>query len=245
MIIFYCYARNEYKSYLKIRKIKRSDIVSEVFNGVRSKINALIAKEAQLEERVVDILENRDDPASKAFMIDIIPFVHEFFKDWPFEKVATVLDVGAKTGAGSGLLAEIHGVSTASYLKMAVTALDLVPWFARYAKIKWPNIDYIVTDVFSFEPEKPFDIVISSHTIEHIVEYKSFIDRLCNICSGYVFIYCPYNEDPLIEEHVVRIDNALIRDLSPLSHYIITNQGWRWHGDCVLMVFRGKSEIIA
>jgi SAM-dependent methyltransferase len=207
------------------------------FQSIRRTIRQQIADAVGLTPEVIDIVENTDNPGARSYMIDIIPYIHKLYPK-PLSKVLRVLDVGCKTGAGSALLADIHRLSAGcSSLIMEVTALDLVPWFAKYAALQYPYLNYIVQDIFTLK--EIYDLIVCSHTIEHVPEVEQFITRMREISFDYVITYCPFNEHNLIDEHIHRFDSDLINKLKPDEFYIKTNIGWKPRGDCLVMIFKG------
>jgi len=75
--------------------------------------------------------EDRKNNQSIQFMVDTLPVIRELYPGR--NKLITVVDVGARTGAGTALLAKLHGPGTNAKVKMDVAALDISDRFKEYA----------------------------------------------------------------------------------------------------------------
>lgn len=202
-----------------------------------------LAEASGLAPEVIDELARKQDPGAQAYMVDMIPHIQRHFRELGPRALLSVLDVGAKTAAGTGLLARLHDPDGGQWLKLVCTALDIEPYWAKYALAQWPMLKgYLIQDIFEMEPADPWDIVVSSHTIEHIDDPLPFIQRMRELCRGKVFAYTPYNEQNPIPGHVVVWDDEMIASTEPLETTIITNNGWRTRGDCVLLVWDGLAQ---
>jgi 2-polyprenyl-3-methyl-5-hydroxy-6-metoxy-1,4-benzoquinol methylase len=176
---------------------------------------------------------------SRSFMSDALPHIYRLFSNWPADKTLTVLDVGANTGAGAALLADLHHPASCSGLKMAVTALDISDLYIDYASVCFPSIDYVVQDIFSIPPDRQWDLVIASHVIEHVEAPFNFLARLKQLARLELLVLCPFDEKNRIEEHLNTIDREFVDRAVPTEYHIYTNITWRNRGECLLMVFDG------
>ena len=176
---------------------------------------------------------------ARSFMSDALPHIYRLFSSWPRNQVLKVLDVGANTGAGSSLLAEMHHPASCSELKMAVTALDISNLYKDYAAVWFPSIDYVVGDIFRIPGEQQWDLVIASHVIEHVEDPVRFLARLQRLARHVLLVLCPFDEKDRIPGHVNTIDRAFVDRALPSEYHIYSNITWRNRGECLLMVFDG------
>ncbi len=70
-----------------------------------------------------------------------------------------ILNVGVGYGVWDHLLAQQSDES----ISIDVSE-ELIAWF----RAKYPHITYVVSDVFAYRPDKPFDTIIGSHILEHV-----------------------------------------------------------------------------
>ena len=83
------------------------------------------------------------------------------------------------------------------------------------------KLRYIVGDIFNLDKHDRWDLVICSHTIEHVPDPDRFLGRLINLARDFVILACPYKENPesLIPEHLHSIDDAFLERHHPISTY--------------------------
>lgn len=159
-----------------------------------------------------------------------------------------VLDVGARSAAGSALLASAFS-STFTRLHMMVDVIDLDPMWRDYAVARWPLLGNVITgDVFDLEPQS-YDLVVCSHTLEHIEDAAPFARQLQRIAKSYAFFYCPFNEADPIEGHFT-VSPDLIRSLEPAGMDVRKSWWWRPGADhamqdCVFFVLEGHVITVA
>lgn len=77
----------------------------------------------------------------------------------------TIVDAACGIGYGAGLMP-----SGTQYI-----GVDLLPVEER---IKNDSVRWVETDLQTWEPDTPFDVAISFETIEHLEEYKHFLQQL-------------------------------------------------------------------
>jgi SAM-dependent methyltransferase len=180
---------------------------------------------------------------SMQFMIDCLPAINRLLAGFPAGKPIRVLDVGTGSGAGANLLATLYAGDFLGRAMM-VDAIDLARRLERYAKAKFPTIHYTVGNVLDLRPEPPWDLVLCSHTIEHIKDYVNFVRHLQTLATKWVLFYAPWKEKDLIAAHVVSIDEEVLAAARAVGFEIIDSPGWRPAGKdprCVLFLVRGTA----
>lgn len=197
---------------------------SSLFNSVSRQESGLSEVEFQLAETLM--LHQ-----TMVFYMDIIAALQEILQGY---HQLNILDVGARTGAGANLLGYIFSGNSYSRIKADVTALDIEDRFLVYAKKKFPWISsYIVKDINDLGGT--WDIVVCSHTIEHVPNYREFIDKLRMRAKKFVVLLAPYNEAgcklikdiKMCEGHINSIDHDAIAELEPQVLKIYRSLVWQ------------------
>jgi SAM-dependent methyltransferase len=194
--------------------------------------------EADQREQVLFELDGLVNAQSIGFAVEMIPLMYPYLQTLEGkDRYLEVLDVGSRTGAGAALLADIF-MSYHSRLPTYVDTIDIDPTFHEYRSSRWPRLrQNLVGDVFSLSA-KSYDIIVCSHTVEHLSEPIPFCRKLQAVAKNWVFIYCPYNEiNPIPGHHTV--NDALIDQLMPVEKRILPSWWWRPKGEpaeCVFVV---------
>ena len=131
------------------------------------------------------------DAQAMSFYADIFRFLVKRLEGRPLEM--SLVDVGPRTGAGLALLRLLHHPMSFSSVRFEpVTGVEIDPMFEKIAAQSYPDITAITGDAFVLEDK--FDVVMSSHTIEHVEDPDAFIEGLQSISKGLVVVACPYEE---------------------------------------------------
>jgi 2-polyprenyl-3-methyl-5-hydroxy-6-metoxy-1,4-benzoquinol methylase len=153
-----------------------------------------------------------------------------------FDKL-TVLDVGARTAAGTALLRAIFHPESFSRLKFSsVTALDLDAVAIAKAKLEYPDLEYLVEDVRLFAGIRNWDLVLASHTIEHVPDPDAFIGYLEAVANKYVLIACPIYEDQLSVGHSNRFTIEFFERHNFTN--VIAFRSLHWHGGLACLAIK-------
>lgn len=206
-------------------------------------LDALVDKKRQAEEGIYqlsltdpDFVRFKCDPQTLSFMSDIAFQLRKLYPEMQAD-VKDVLDVGARTGIGSWFLKNLHHPDSFSAVRMHVTAVDIEGLYKSYSEAMFPEIDYLVADIFNL-PDNSRDIVICSHTIEHVPNPTAFVQQLCNLAREYVVIACPFEEpaDNLIPGHLSSINQAFIDQFSPSLLAVYTSMHWHQSQACIFAI---------
>lgn len=159
------------------------------------------------------LLRLRCDSQSMHFYSDISHFISRRLTEFD---TLSVLDVGSRTGAGTALLRLLHHPHAFTRLKFdPVTSLDLDHDLIRIVGKEFHDIQAVQQNIFDL-PDNSYDIVICSHTIEHVEDMAGFIGQLEKIARRYVVLACPINENsPLSDGHLRSIQPE---DLATLGY---------------------------
>jgi SAM-dependent methyltransferase len=183
---------------------------------------------------------------SIGFMVEMIPLMYPYLTLLQDKKkVLRCLDVGPRTGAGSALLATVFQAYFA-VLKIETDTIDLDGTFRDYQIARWPALQQVlIGNIFDLE-DASYDIVISSHTIEHQEDPLPFARKLSRLARDFAFIYCPYDEINPIQGHH-RVGDAVVDQLQPVGRQVVpswwyrTRDALRMH-DCIFFVLSGTDR---
>lgn len=188
-----------------------------------------------------DFLLEKANPQAIGFMIDAIGIMRDMLLPRHGEEHLSVLDLGAKTAAGSELLGHIGRPGSFSKLKFSVTCADIDPSFQSYSSAANKHVEYVSADVF--ELGRKWDIVLCSHVIEHIQNPFEFIDNLRKIAAKYIILAFPFNEDPnnLIPGHIHSLGHDFLRDIKPSRYVIYDGIFWSESFCCIAVITVNES----
>jgi SAM-dependent methyltransferase len=184
-------------------------------------------------------MENQFDNSSIQFAIEILPTLWSLLEG--VNEEVTLLDVGARTGAGTHLIAYLHQTLSTSRFKIKATAMDIVGTYHAYAKKNYPFSNFTVGDIFKMPEGTKFDIVLCSHTIEHVEKPKEFLAQLTKLARRYVIIACPFGEEDLIPGHINSFREEFFDATGAISLKIYKALGWHQSMACIA-VYAGSER---
>jgi trans-aconitate methyltransferase len=156
----------------------------------------------------------------------------------------TLLDIGARTGAGTALLRAVHHPASFARMKLhQVTALDLDASALEVARSEYPDLEFIAEDMRLFYNIRKWDIVLSSHTIEHTTDPDEFLEGMIKLASQYVIIACPFAEDNPCVGHVSRFDMQFFDRHKFDVVEIYRSQHWHGSMACIAMLRVGSAQV--
>ena len=159
-----------------------------VVSATARMLRALHRARASTERGQQDI---RDDSQSVAFAVDLCRVLQEELASTEHQAL-TLLDVGARTGTGSDLIARVFHPKSWSRLSLAVTAIDIDRAVHARAALSHPRIDYQLRDVF--DVDERYDIVVCSHTLEHTDDPGRLLEKILGLARRLVVIAAPWKE---------------------------------------------------
>lgn len=185
---------------------------------------------------VSEFILTKANPASVGFMTDILATLRAHLLPRHAGQKFTVLDLGARTGAGSQLMAYVGQAGSYAKLKFSVTCADIDPTYAAYSRAQNPLVEYLNAD--AFKAGRQWDIVICSHVVEHVPQPLAFVEQLRRIAKRHVVLAFPYAEDPqqLIPGHVNSLNHDFIRALRPSRTEVFEGLYWGQSLCCVLVL---------
>lgn len=184
---------------------------------------------------------------SEIFYIDILNELSLFLRKYPRGSKFKVLDVGSSTGGGAELLGKIFYSYFTGY-KLEVDAIDIEDTYVKLSPYYNKHISYLQKDLFEVENDS-YDIVICSHTIEHIESnVEEFFNKLRSVSSKILILNMPYKEESLIPGHFNHINDAFIATKlpNPTSMRVFKSLGWHKDdevSDCVILTYEKNVDI--
>lgn len=171
------------------------------------------------------------------FVIDLLSHLHRFMRNhYDRQQQLSLLDIGAGSGAGTQLLAQLHS-DIMIWSPLDITAIDHVPWRRRWVAMNYPKVDYRVMPSAELPPRQ-WDLVLCSHVIEHLADPQAMIADVLRACRGFAFIYAPYDEQELSPGHVSVISEATFERWNPTELHVMESMGFYGPGRrCVLAIF--------
>lgn len=167
----------------------------------------------------------KGDRQSRQFMADILPTIRRYIRNFPEGTTFDVLDVGPGTGSGTQLLASLYETKQMGY-RLNVSTTDISEHYVNYMLAFCPTVTPGVGNIFSMD--STYDIVIASHVIEHVPEWREFARRLQETARGAVFLCAPYREpfETKSQTHVNIIDDEFLAAIGAEDIHLMESPGW-------------------
>ena len=183
-------------------------------------------------------LRNVFDVQSCVFMCELLPTLWNLYPSGQHQ--LSLLDVGPRTGAGTGLLQFLHHPESFSRIKLRTTAIDIDGSYRDYAAVHSPGVEYLVGDIFDTTLARSFDVVLCSHTLEHLADPQPFLSRLRQMAKAWVIVACPFDEKDLIPGHASSIGYRFFEDAG--AHMLHVYRSLTWHQSMAcIAVFKGEA----
>lgn len=157
----------------------------------------------------------------------------------------TLLDVGARTASGSNLIAQVFHPDAYTLIKLDVTALDIEPTLAEFARAHYPDVEYVVADVMAFHGR--YDVVTCSHVLEHLADPGTVLEHLRTIARRLVVVAAPYGEildelNPNPSQHLFSFDERFFEEHPPKRLERFRSPHWV-AGDCFVAVYEPTAAL--
>jgi hypothetical protein len=200
---------------------------------------------AEHPDATLEYLENAHVPQTLQFTVDCLPTIQRLLRlTYARSDVVSFADIGAATGAGADLISRLHR-SDFLWCQVRVDAVDHVGWRADYSRFEHPLVNYIVGDIFELPESQCWDMVLCSHTIEHMTDPTDFIRELQRRARDWVVLYAPFEERQL-RSHRFRVTREYVEAHDPVSVEITRSLGWKTQDEpdprCVIFVLRGEAR---
>lgn len=170
-----------------------------------------------------------------SFYQDISRFIFERFQT---AQTLSLLDIGSRIGLGPGLLRAMYHPKSYATIKLdPVTAIDIDPAFEPAARIDYPDIESMTGDAFALPEGRTWDIVMSSHTIEHVDDPARFLENMKAIANRMAIVACPFHEEDLNEWHCSRITYKMLSAAGFHDIQVYRSPHW-FNSMCVIAAWR-------
>jgi SAM-dependent methyltransferase len=185
-------------------------------------------------------IENQYDNGSIQFAIEILPTLWSLLEGSQGE--TTLLDVGARTGAAAHFIAYLHQTLSPSRFKIKAVAMDIDGSYYAYAKKNYPFSNFTVGDIFNLPENTKYDIVMCSHTIEHVENPKVFLSQLLKLARHYAIVACPFGEVDRIPSHINTFDQGFFDATGAMSLKVYKALGWHQSLACIAVYDASRIE---
>lgn len=193
--------------------------------GVTAELEGKLATRLGLSEDEVRRLRTQSDAQSMAFMVEMLPtFWNHLRRQLPGPY--SVLDVGPGSGAGTQLLARIHGSDFLGY-PLSVDAIDLTDTYLPYLRQFGPDINRVMNgDIFV--EQLNYDYCFCSHVVEHVDDPEAFVSRLSEISRLATFVTAPFEEPSWLHTpgHINVFGMDRLKSWEPARIEIRDSFGW-------------------
>lgn len=186
------------------------------------RVSELVEECTQMNEHESYLI--RAQQQSRIFMAELFPTIIRLIHN---SIHVSILDVGPGTGAGTALLRDLLHPDGFYHVKVPVWAMDIDPTYRDFAVSNF-NLNYLVGDISQLPLMSYYDLVLSSHVIEHVPDPYDFLGHLRRISRRWTVVTCPWMEpkDARIPGHVNTIDYEFIHRTNPDEFTISKSAGW-------------------
>jgi len=194
---------------------------------------------------VADWKENNGIEQSQFFSriaVDNLPawFIRYIKQDQP-----SFCDWGCAMGNGTKVLHDLLSLKN-------ITGIDFSRVAIAQARLSYPAIDFIATDILKGEYFPQFDIIFSSNTLEHFDNPWDILEKLSRHANKFIVILIPFQEYNRHFEHFYTFETANIPSTIKASHYlthysILNAAGYPssyWNGQQILLIYSAYSELV-
>jgi 2-polyprenyl-3-methyl-5-hydroxy-6-metoxy-1,4-benzoquinol methylase len=112
-------------------------------------------------------------------------FIGEFL---PRDREFTLLDLGCALGDGCIFLRD-------KFPKAKISGLDFSAVAVSKARNKAPDIDFFISDILKFTPEKKYDYILMVHILEHFNRPYEVVDKYLRFINTALIIEVPYTKE--------------------------------------------------
>ena len=180
----------------------------------------------------------RSDSQSLGFAVDLCHILQEELATDDTVRLS-LLDVGARTAAGSNLMAQVFHPESYVQILLNVTALDLDDAHQEEAGALYPDVLYRVDDIRDVRDR--YDVVTCSHTLEHLAEPGPILEQMRSIARRLVVIAAPYRERldasiPNPSRHLYSFDDDFFESHPPRRLVVYNSPHW-YASDCFVAVY--------
>ncbi len=199
---------------------------------------AALARIAELNAQGItpDFVLAKADPQAIGFMVDILGTLRSLLVPRFTGQRLSVLDLGAKSAAGSDLMARLGQQAGFAKVKLDVTCADIDSTYRDYSLARHPLVEYLTADALS--AGRRWDVVVCSHVVEHVPDPLAFVQRLRAVATRFIVLAFPYHEDraSLIPGHLHSLGHEFLRALRPLQHEVYDGLFWNQSLCCIAVL---------
>jgi len=158
------------------------------------------------------------------------------------DKKLSICDLGCGMGEGVNLFKSYFNDSE-------ITGVDFSNYAIEKARKKYPNVSFDCVDITDFE--KQYDVIVSSHTLEHFENPPKIFNKIINLAKKYFILIIPFQEKDLYHEHFYRFDYDFFpihTQNHELIHFkeidkLFFEPGGYWDKEQIMVVYVNKNNV--
>ncbi len=174
------------------------------------------------------------------YMEELIQHLHPRVISYINSATVSILDSGCAMGYGTIKLKE-------AFPTASIFGMDVCETAVTGAISKFPQIDFFFNHQGMIED--PFDVIISSHCLEHYADPVDILIDMLKMARKYCIVMVPYNENPPINKHLCTITENTFPDqiilgsseFQKISTVIFPGDRQYCRNDNIQFVFENKS----
>lgn len=178
-------------------------------------------------------------PQEELAIISLLPAIHALYAERPRDKTLSVFDVAPRWGAGAQLLARLHHRWSYARPIIEVVAVDPDPAHVRVGRLIAPDVRYLQSEL-SAVPSESCDLVIGCNLLQRLDDPLSGLLQLSKIAREFVLVNAPFEEAPLMQGHVSKIDKALAGQAGAAAIRIYDDVTWGNRGRYISFLLAAK-----
>lgn len=189
-----------------------------------------------------DWQENKGSEQTLSHYNILLKYMPKWLRKEIYYKRMSICDLGCGMGEGVNLFKKYFKDSE-------VTGVDFSNHAITEAKKKYLNASFICSDIANFQNN--YDVVISSHTLEHFENPSKLFSKIINLAESYFILLIPFQEEDLFKEHFFSFDYNFFPikfQNYELVYYkeiekMFFDPGNYWAKEQILVVYANKKNI--
>ena len=192
---------------------------------------------------IADWKENNGMEQSQFFSKIAVDHLPAWFIRYVHRHQPSFCDWGCAMGNGTKVLHELLSLQNTTGIDFSKVAIE-------QARVSYPTIRFITTDILKDESFPQFDIIFSSNTLEHFENPWEILEKLSRFAKKFLVILIPFQEYDRHFEHFYTFETTNIPSTVRASHHLtyfsIINAAEYpsnyWNGQQILLIYSAHAE---
>ena len=189
-----------------------------------------------------DWRENKGTEQTLFHYKTLLKYMPEWLKKEISDNKMSICDLGCGTGEGVNLFKRY-------FKESKVTGVDFSDYAIKEAKRRYSDSLFVCSDIIDFE--KHYDVIISSHTLEHFKNSYDVFSNIINLADNYFILIIPFQEEELFKEHL----NSFDYNFFPITiqgynlvyfkeiDKLFFNSGKYWTNEQILVIYANTNRL--